>query len=146
MKKYNLFRISLSAVILTAAILFTGCPREAKKNAPPSKTNTHPIPKISFNLTNAEALGATITSSEDRAARAADDENKSDSEVLLQKILEDGTVEAAMGIEGGEVNTNWSNINYVIVPPENVNSSDIYLLMKDYSTTEVTVVKKTSKQ
>ena len=146
MKKYNLFKISLSAAVLATAILFTGCPGEAGKNEPPSKTNTHSIPKISFNLTNAEALGATITSSEDRAARAADDENKSASEALLQKILEDGTVEAAMGIEGGEVNTNWSNINYVIVPPENINSSDIYLLMKGYSTTEVTVVKKTSKQ
>ena len=146
MKKYKLFKISLSAAILTAAILFTGCPREAVKNEPPSKTNTHSIPKISFNLTNAEALGATITSSEDRSARAADDENKSDSEALLQKILEDGTVEAAMGIEGGKVDTDWSNINYVILPPEDVNSSDIYLLMNGYSTTEVTVVKKTSKQ
>lgn len=118
---------------------------DPKIEEPVPEINLIPVPKISFNITNAEALGATIPSTQNRSARAAEDEDESDSEALLQKILEDGTVEAAMGIEGGDVDTNWSTIKYVILPPEDINSSDIYLLMRDNSTTRVTVVNKPSK-
>ena len=188
MKKYNLFKISLSAAVLATAILFTGCPGEAEKpvdnkpvenpeakdpatenpttedpvtedpvtedpvtedpkiEEPVPEINLIPIPKISFNITNAEALGATIPSTQNRSARAAEDEDNSDSEALLQKILDDGSVEDAMKIEGGESDTDWNNIDYIILPPENVNSSDIYLLMKDYTTTRVTIINETTEE
>ncbi len=111
-----------------------------------------PVPTLSFNTTNAEALASVIPSSQNRSARTARSsraaeaeelEESGDSEALLQKILDDGSVEDAMKIEGGESDTDWNNIDYIILPPENVNSSDIYLLMKDYTTTRVTIINET---
>lgn len=124
MKKHISFKITLSASILIASILFTGCTKDPD--------GAGPVPKISFDVSNAEAL-AGIADTQNRSARAADPN------ALLQKIFDDGTVDSAMDIEGNSFGNNLSHIDYVILPPENTNSKEIYLLLKKYSQARVKV-------
>ena len=149
MKKQTIFKITFSAAVLITAVLFTGCPRDPKngnqqlsQEEPPednSTPTTIPIPKLSFNRSNAEALAATTATSENRSARDADSDETPDSDTFLQKILADGTVEAAMNLEYESEEASWSTVNYFIQTPENVDSKDVYLLMKEYSRALVTV-------
>ena len=140
MKKQNLFKLSLSAAILTAAILLTGCPREPKKTHNSETDNTTvktiPIPTISFNLSNAKAL-ATANSTQDRAARDAESEDQSKSDSILQKILENGTVQDALGIEYEGDFARWANLDAVIKPPASANSTDVLLYFDGISDAQV---------
>ena len=73
--------------LVVVGLLFTGC-GERNKVTPP--------PKLSFNISNASALGA-INSGVSRSAsssRAADDDDDY-SKFSLERIMEDGTLESA---------------------------------------------------
>ncbi len=124
MTKRNLIKITFSAAVLAAAIFLTGCPKDPK--------GTGPVPNISFDISNAEAL-AGIAKTQNRSARAADPN------ALLQKFFDDGTVDAAMDMDGNPFGEHLSYVDYVVLPPKDVDSKDVYLLMEDYSWTYVNV-------
>ena len=125
MKKQNILKITLSTAVLIVAVLFTGCQRNPffERSAP----------KISFDISNAEAI-AGLEGTANRSARAAD------SNALLQRIFEDGTVDSAMDINGKSLEKQMSYIDYVILPPDNVDSNEVYLLLKDYSYVKTTLI------
>ena len=119
MKKHNLLKITFSAAVLITAVLFTGCQRDVKSphkssdeipsnpavekptddpitddpitDDPVTELTVIPVPKISINTSNAQALAGTMASGA-RFARAADSEETTNSNTLLQKILEGNTI------------------------------------------------------
>lgn len=117
MKKHNLIKISLSAVVLMAAILFTGCTKDTR--------NAGSVPNLSFNISNAKALAAG--SADIPPSRNAQSSREAAPSSFLQKILENGSAESAFNITGGEGKSYWANLDAVIKPPAYVNSSDILL-------------------
>lgn len=92
------------------------------------------IPTISFNLSNATALASGDASAARfaRSARAAAEVSAS----FLQKVLSDGSIQAAFSIEGGEEPSEWGNLDSVIKSP---NGEDYILYFDAPSHTLVTL-------
>ena len=126
MSKHTLSKITFSAVVLATALLFTGCPREPD--------NAGSIPDISFNISNAKALAAGTA---DTGKRNARNSREAFSNSFLQKILENGSIEAAISMTGGEGKSHWGNLDAVIKPPASANSTDVILHFDDMSYAKV---------
>lgn len=92
------------------------------------------IPTISFNLSNATALASGDASAARfaRSARAAAEVSAS----FLQKVLSDGSIQAAFSIEGGEEPSEWGKLDSVIKSP---NGEDYILYFDLPSHTLVTL-------
>ncbi|MBR1638898.1 MAG: hypothetical protein IJ688_05890 [Treponema sp.] len=119
MKKINLKKTLF--VLISGLFLFSqvACDRNSK---PVEVT----IPTISFNLSNATALASGDASAARfaRSARAAAEVSDS----FLQKVLSDGSIQAAFSIEGGEDPSEWGKLDSVIKSP---NGED-YILYFDF--------------
>ena len=126
MSKHTLSKITLSAAVLAVAILFTGCPREPD--------NAGSIPDITFNITNAKALATGSTNKVQRNARSS---RAAFSNSFLQKVLENGSIESAISMTGGEGTSHWGKLDAVIKPPASANSTDIILHFDDLSYAKV---------
>ena len=112
--------------LLLVGVLVTGCGKKAK---------SAPAPKISFNISGADALGGKEITSNRAAygARAATVENSA-----LVKIMQNGTLESAISAKISEIEdlpkedkermTHWGKLTDVFLPPKGSNCSDVYLL------------------
>lgn len=130
MLRKNLLLLSL----LVVGVLFTGCPKEAEEPAPA------PWPEVSFNISDAEALGGRESTSARSASGARDAEDNSNGSVLV-KIMEDGTLESALSFQLSDIEsmteeeelemTNYSKLTDIFLPPKDSGCSDVYLLFDD---------------
>lgn len=112
--------------LVVAGFLFTGCEWFFKGGNPP---------KISFNISDAEALGGTDSNTNRTAsgARAADASKNS----TLLKILEDGSLESAFSCEISDIAdleeerkkrmTHYGKLIDVFLPPKDSACTDVYL-------------------
>jgi len=121
--------------LLVTGLLYTGC-GERNKVTPP--------PKLSFNISNASALGA-INSGVSRSAsssRAADDDDDY-SKFSLERIMEDGTLESAFSCHFSQIDglpeedanlmTHWGTLKDIFLPPEESGLKDVYLYFDSVS-------------
>ena len=112
---------------VVAGVLVTGCRKEPKIT---------PAPKVSFNISGADALGGRKKNSARSASGARAADNSGDS--ALVKIMEDGTLESALnckittieGLPQADMDrmTQWGKLTDVFLPPKDSNCSDVYLL------------------
>ena len=143
-------RKNLFLSLLVAGVFFTGCGQKPK-------ISVAAPPKISFNISNAEALGGINSEVSRSTSREAED----NSQFSLKKIMEDGTLESALactipgieefegyqGFEGekqlqknkefeeeSKAITHWANLFEILIPPKVSNRSEVYLLFDSTTT------------
>ena len=122
--------------LLVVGILFTGCPKEAEEPEPVAA----PWPEVSFNISDAEALGGRDSTSARSASGARAAEDNSNGSALV-KIMEDGTLESALSCQLSDIEsmteeeelemTNYARLTDVFLPPKDSGCSDVYLLFDD---------------
>lgn len=122
--------------LVAAGFLFTGCQWFQKVGNPP---------KVSFNFSEAEAVGGRNINAERSASgdRAVDHSNRS----ALVKIMEDGNLESAISFtlpdtsnlsEANRRKTpKYGKLKEVFLPPEDSGCTDVYLLF-DFPTYFIT--------
>ena len=124
--------------LLVVGVLFTGCPKEAEEPEEPEYVfEPAPLPKVSFNISNAKALGGRDASSSRAVsgARAATDNSNGS---ILVKIMEDGTLESALSCQVSDIEnfseeeklgmTHYAKLTDVFLPPKDSDCNDVYLL------------------